>query len=907
MADSDKVKHSDIIEPKVFEPTIQDGKELIKVLTQIEAGMRAVLETSKKGLVGTTPRGINEIEKLHEFLKKIDNAERALIETQKQKEALEAKVALQQEKNRQKAAEAAAKEKAATQLLTKNIKDLTIEELKLAKAILQKQVATTKDIKSLIELNKRIQETSKRQRELATVGMKSSNTFGNALSSFQFKFNFLGNLMANFATAGTAKISQFVSGSVNAFIDAEKNANSLAFAVKNVAGESEEAFDLLIRQSAELQKKSIFSDDSIQQQQKALLNFGLTTDQVQKLLPAIIDLASAQGIDLATATDKVIQGINGQTRGLKDAGIVFKDTGSKTQNLGILMDKLGKFTGAAGDSLNTIAGKAAQADNEMDDLQETIGAKLAPALKSIQIALLETTKFVINLFTETGKLDQLLSNISATAEAKEFLAGAAKNLAEFGEVGEKAIMKMANEFNVLSALRDKMSKKDFLAQLKSDFAFLQKQVDEGKLSAIEFGALSLVYQKFLTDLTTNTAKTFNTIKDDSTKGVEELVDKTKKTNADLEKEYRDHLERLRKAKADAEKKTFEDGEQARTKQAEKEIEEREKLLQNYQNVLDKFDDSRKDEDKLKLEEIQLTFNRELQLLIDARKKGIITEEEYQKARLALEATYNDEVKKMNRKRLEDQLKTVEILNDAIFDGLERRNEKQQENIDKQIAMVEDSIEQQQELANRGLDNTLAFEEKRKAESIAKKVELEKKARRQEQAQQLANIFLEFLKSYAKEGAIGAPAKALAQTLIAKGLSDLIAGNFATGIEDFKGKGTETSDSNLIGFSKGESVVTAKGTRENPGLVTAMNEGNVMDYFRENYLPQYHQNLSQDRSRKAQVSDAIYGLLDKRLENLEKTIRHKKEISINWDEHGNMVRQEVEAGIRKHITSKRRTL
>lgn len=917
MAESDKVKHSDIIEPKVFEPTIKDGKELIKVLTQIEAGMRAVLETSKKGLVGTTPRGINEIERLNEFLKKIDNAEKALLETSRQKEALEKRIALQQEKNRQKAAEAAQKEMAAQELLKRNVGELTLAELKLAKAILEKDRANSRDIKTTERLNRQLAVTKARMRELTNAGTKSTNSFGTALNSFQFKFNFLGNLMAGFAQMGLAKIEEFLAGSVGAFKEAEKNANSLAFAVKNVSGEGLAAFQKLIDQSAQLQDNSIFSDDSIQQIQKQLINFGLTTDEVEKLTPAILDLATASGMELGEATDVIIAGINGQTRGLKKLGIEFKDTGDKTENLAIITQKLSKFQGAAANALTTSAGAAEHLENQIGDLQESIGKLIADQLQGMKANLID----IINIF----------KNFEFSAEGiVDVINGMAKAFIEFSTAGlvtfddsTRDILQAQRELadNLGKNQADILKKASKLTQdqrkivaqgLRQEIEDLKKLANE---KAAQMGKKEIELLKTRLNFLVQThnelvkmgRKTNNTIEEDQEEHNKKMKEIEQKSQIELEREHTDFLLKLQKAREEAREKQLEEQHDKDIKRAEKEIEEREKLLENYQTVLDKFEDSRKGEEEKALDELKLTFNRESQLLIDARKKDIITEEEYQKARTALEERYNDDVRKLGRKRLEDQLKLTEMLNDAIFDGLDRRNKKQQDIQDQQLQMIEDSIQQQQNLAERGLDNTLAFEEKRRAESLAKKAELEKKARKQEQAQQLANVFLEFLKSYAKEGSIGAPAKALAQTLIAKGLSDLIAGNFATGVENFKGKGTETSDSNLIGFSKGESVVTAKGTRENPGLVTAMNEGNVMDYFRENYLPQYHQNLSQDRSRKAQVSDAIYGLLDKRLENLEKTIRHKKEVSINWDEHGNMVRQEVEAGIRKHITSKRRSL
>ncbi len=175
---------------------------------------------------------------------------------------------------------------------------------------------------------------------------------------------------------GVHKIVEFGKESIKAFTEAEENANKLRFAVEKIGGEGSSAFGKLLKQSEELQKITIFSDDSIQQAQTALATFGLTSDQIEALIPKIADMASATGVDLATATQKAIQGINGQTRGLKEVGIQFADTGSKTENLAILTDKLTKFQGASADALETTVGKAKRLENAFGDIQEKIGEYL---------------------------------------------------------------------------------------------------------------------------------------------------------------------------------------------------------------------------------------------------------------------------------------------------------------------------------------------------------------------------------------------------------------------------------------------------------------------------------------------------------------------------------------------------
>ena len=59
--------------------------------------------------------------------------------------------------------------------------------------------------------------------------------------------------------------------------------------------------------------------------------------------------------------------------------------------------------------------------------------------------------------------------------------------------------------------------------------------------------------------------------------------------------------------------------------------------------------------------------------------------------------------------------------------------------------------------------------------------------------------------------------------------------FAEGVVDLQGKGTETSDSIFAKLSKGESVITAKGTRQDKGLFEAANKLELESYIKENYI------------------------------------------------------------------------
>jgi protein required for attachment to host cells len=104
---------------------------------------------------------------------------------------------------------------------------------------------------------------------------------------------------------------------------------------------------------------------------------------------------------------------------------------------------------------------------------------------------------------------------------------------------------------------------------------------------------------------------------------------------------------------------------------------------------------------------------------------------------------------------------------------------------------------------------------------------EKRAAREKLAAQLKEVVIQATIASLKEGnKIG---KALADGGKAGALS-LVASlpAFKTGVIDYNGAGTTTSDSNIVRISNSESVITARGTAKAPKLLEMINAGKVSD-------------------------------------------------------------------------------
>jgi len=200
------------------------------------------------------------------------------------------------------------------------------------------------------------------------------------------------------------KIIQFADASIKAFTDSQAKTEKLKFVLESITKDGG-AFDRLIKQSELLQDTlQIFDAEDIQGIQAAQAQYGLTARQIEKLTPLILELASAQRIDLTSATDIALKAIEGQTRGLKSAGAAFDDTGSSVGNFNQLVENLAKLEGSAAAELGTVNGQLKAQEVAAGNLQEQIGAKLTPAFVELKNAILGVGLTLTNLVFPTDAI-----------------------------------------------------------------------------------------------------------------------------------------------------------------------------------------------------------------------------------------------------------------------------------------------------------------------------------------------------------------------------------------------------------------------------------------------------------------------------------------------------------------------
>jgi len=288
-----------------------------------------------------------------------------------------------------------------------------------------------------------------------------------------------------------------------------------------------------------------------------------------------------------------------------------------------------------------------------------------------------------------------------------------------------------------------------------------------------------------------------------------------------------------------------------------------KLAQESSNIFKAFDEGRAE---LDIPEIEDPFGR----LFDA-------EEEVAEEADVLIAKYR------RLKELQAELidKTLEFL-PQIGRVLDEQDRKEQQLLDNRLNRAEENIDQQQRLAERGLANTLAFEQQKAAKLEAERERLAKRAEKRQKTLAYLTAFTEYL----KQDPNSAAGKALAQVAIA----ETVSGFFHEGTEEVgKDGGTKWrntgKDDYLVAVHKGERIMTAEQNRM-VGDLSNEDLANIAYYHRtQGVAPSF--------------SSATFS--DNQLQKLSKSIA--KSIDISIDTEGFVTRKEFEAGIRKIVKFK----
>lgn len=182
----------------------------------------------------------------------------------------------------------------------------------------------------------------------------------------------------------TAGFVAFATSSVNAYADASKSQAELEDAYKKFPAIANVNIESFRKLNDQLQAKKAVDNDALASGEATLAMFNLTGTQIKSLIPLVADLAQKNGMDLNSAATLVGKAFMGNARALKSVGIEFKSTGDQGRDFLTITDLLQKKVGGAGDAFRqSAAGGIKSMRLSFEDLQETVGQQLIPALTTV--------------------------------------------------------------------------------------------------------------------------------------------------------------------------------------------------------------------------------------------------------------------------------------------------------------------------------------------------------------------------------------------------------------------------------------------------------------------------------------------------------------------------------------------
>jgi hypothetical protein len=243
--------------------------------------------------------------------------------------------------------------------------------------------------------------------------------------------SFLGNVLSNVATKAFNVFKNAIVDGIKDAIEAEQAEVRLAQALRNSGQEVTNNVSSLKLLAAQLQQTTTFEDDAMMSAMALGLQLGLTTKQIEKLMPAVTDMAAALGMDLEGAMRMVARGATGSGGTLSRWGISIKEAGTEAEKLDAIVTQLNaKFGGQAQALANTTGGTLEQLGVAFGNLKEKIGTTVIQSdlFQAAMGTVRSAVEFVNQALSQQEVWDNFVYNLEQAARKAKGLAYEFKGL-----------------------------------------------------------------------------------------------------------------------------------------------------------------------------------------------------------------------------------------------------------------------------------------------------------------------------------------------------------------------------------------------------------------------------------------------------------------------------------------------
>ncbi|WP_343524399.1 hypothetical protein [Pedobacter sp.] len=217
----------------------------------------------------------------------------------------------------------------------------------------------------------------------------------------------LGSLAADGIKAGISAIGNFISGSQQAYAEAEQGQAQLEAVIKSTGGTANKTIEQLNELSGSLMNLTGVDDDVITKGESLLLTFTNVSGEIyDRAMPAIVDMTAA--LNKGSVTMETISGtsmmigkaLNDPIRGLtalRKVGVSFSEDQANTikkmvelnqvaEAQGVILNELNKEFGGMGEALaSTETGALQRFETRIGNIQENLGAWIT-SMKAVTVS-----------------------------------------------------------------------------------------------------------------------------------------------------------------------------------------------------------------------------------------------------------------------------------------------------------------------------------------------------------------------------------------------------------------------------------------------------------------------------------------------------------------------------------------
>ncbi len=187
----------------------------------------------------------------------------------------------------------------------------------------------------------------------------------------------------------------------------------LAKAMKNVTGATDKQIASTEKVIDKLARATGVADDQLRPAFQKLVTGSQDVEQAQKDLAIAIDLATFTGKNTETVSQAIAKAYGGQTTALKRLIPSLDDTILKSGDMAAIMEEVARVTeGSAAAAAETTAGKAEILKVRFDELQESLGESLIPALETGADALERILGYIENNQTQVKILAIVVAGLA---------------------------------------------------------------------------------------------------------------------------------------------------------------------------------------------------------------------------------------------------------------------------------------------------------------------------------------------------------------------------------------------------------------------------------------------------------------------------------------------------------------